>query len=121
MFKRKVKVDAALIVVAEEISDELAALTSPLEGVAWEIDSALSAIRKDTAGFRIGTKAEPNGGESYTPGELELAVKRGKQLLLALSAVRELEKKWAQEDAADAARRTGIQGPLAFSPCASLA
>lgn len=118
MFKQP---DAALILVAEELSDELATLTAPIEAAAWTIDSALSSIRKDDAGYRIGTAAEPDGGGSYVEGELEQAVKRGRQLAIALSAVRELEKTWDQEDTADAARRTGLQGPLAFVPCAGQA
>lgn len=118
MFKRP---NAVLIKQGEEISDELAALTSPLEGVAWEIDSALSSIRKDAAGYRTANKANPTGGANYEPGELEAAVKRGQQLLIALAPVRELEARWAGEDAADAARRTGEQGGLAFVPCASRA
>lgn len=97
--------------LAEELSDELAQLTSPIEAAAWEIDSALSAIRKDDAGYRIGTKAEPNGGGSYVPGELEKAVRRGKQLLLALTALRELERQWEAED--------GLT-PLAFTPVEAL-
>jgi hypothetical protein len=116
MFKQGVKVDAALVAVAEDLSDELAQLTAPIEAAAWEIDSALSAIRKDVAGYRRKNKANPDGGECYTPGELEQAVKRAKQLLLALSDIRRLEVTWAQEDLANASRRTGIQGPLAFQP-----
>lgn len=112
---------SVLVAQAEEISDELAALTAPLEGVAWEIDSALSALRKDAAGYRKANAANPTGGDSYEPGELEAAVKRGRQLLLALAPVRELQARWAREDAADAARRTGEQGGLAFIPCASRA
>lgn len=116
MFKQGVKVDAALVVVAEELSDELAQLTAPIEAAAWDIDSALSAIRKDVAGYRRKNKANPDGGECYTPGELEKAVQRARQLLLALSDIRRLEVVWAQEDAADAGRRTGDQGGLAFRP-----
>lgn len=99
MFKRGIPVSAALVTVAEELSDELTALTGPIEAAAWEIDSALSSIRKDDAGYRIGTKAEPTGGGSYCEGELEKAVRRGRELCLALSDVRRLEAKWAAEDA----------------------
>lgn len=117
MFKRgQVKADAALILVAEELSDELAQLTAPIEAAAWDIDSALSSIRKDVAGYRQKNAANRDGGECYTPGELEQAVKRARQLLLALSDIRRLEVVWAQEDAADAGRRTGDQGGLAFRP-----
>lgn len=121
MFKQGVNVNAALVAVAEELSDELAALSSPLEAAAWAIDSALSSIRKDVAGYRRKNAANPDGGECYTEGELEKAVKRGRQLLIALAPVRELETLWDQEDTADAARRSGVQGPLAFKPCAGQA
>jgi hypothetical protein len=118
LFKRPPTV---LVALAEEISDELATLTAPLEACAWEIDSALSSLRKDAAGYRKANAANPTGGDSYTDGELEKAVARGKAMLLALSAVRELEARWTREDNADAARRTGLQGNLAFRPCASRA
>lgn len=94
-FKRPPSV---LVALAEEISDELATLTAPLEAVAWEIDAALSAIRKDAAGYRSANAANPDGGTNYTPGELEAAVKRGRQLLLALIPVRTLQDKWDRED-----------------------
>lgn len=118
MFKRGIPVDAALVSVAEELTDELANLTAPIEAAAWEIDTALSAIRKDDAGYRIQTKAEPTGGGSYCEGELEKAVRRGKELCLALVDIRRLETKWALEDALETARRTGDQGGFAFRPVA---
>jgi hypothetical protein len=101
------------VALAEEISDELAQLTAPLEGVAWEIDSALSAIRKDAAGYRRANAANPTGGDSYTSGDLEKAVARGKALLLALTAVRELEARWTREEL--------MLGPVDGFPCASQA
>ncbi len=105
LFKRKVQpviVSAALVKVAEDLSDELAGLTSPIEAACWEIDQQLSAIRKDEVGYRIGTKAEPDGGGSYVEGDLEKAVRRARQLCLALSAVRQLEETWAAEDRGEA-------------------
>jgi hypothetical protein len=99
MFKRKDhEVSILLLEQAEEISNELAQLTAPLEGVAWEIDEALSSIRKDEAGYRQGNSANRDGGGCYVPGELEKAVRRGKQLLLALSALRELQSRWDREE-----------------------
>lgn len=89
---------SVLVAQAEEISDELAQLTVPLEAVAWEIDSALSSLRKDACGYRRANKANPTGGDCYTAGELETAVRRGKALLLALSAVRELQARWDRDD-----------------------
>lgn len=76
---------------AEALSDKLAALTAPIEATAWEIDTALSTVRK-------------NGYDTTTRGELQKAVIRGKQLLSALSAVRDLEKTRALRDLADASR-----------------
>lgn len=116
MFKRGVKVDRALVAVAEDLTDELTGLMSPIEAVAWEIDAALSAINKDLAGYRRQNAANRNGGDSYTEGELERAVRRAKELLIALSDVRRLEAKWASEDALETARRTGDQGGFAFRP-----
>lgn len=97
--------------LAEELSEELAQLTAPIEAAAWEIDSALSAIRKDDAGYRVGNAANREGGANYIPGELEKAVRRGKQLLLALTTIRELERQWEAED--------GLT-PLAFTPVEAL-
>lgn len=118
MFKRPTK---AAVAEAEAISDALALLTAPIEACAWEIDSALSSLRKDAAGYRKANAANPDGGDSYTPGELETAVARGRQLLAYAQALKELQARWDRQDAADAARRTGLQGNLAFRPCASRA
>jgi hypothetical protein len=100
LFKQPV-VSPALVAVAEELSDELAALTAPIEAACWAIDESLSAIRKDDCGYRIKTKAEANGGGSYCEGELETAVRRARELCLALTTIRQLEAKWAAEDRGD--------------------
>lgn len=87
-----------LIAKAESLSDELAQLTAPIEAAAWELDSALSAIRKDKASYRTANRANPDGGENYTAGELEQAVKRAERLLSVLSEVRDLRAEWDRED-----------------------
>jgi hypothetical protein len=94
-----------------ELSDELAQVTSDVEGVCWELDSSLSAVVKDAAGYRVHTLAEPNGGGSYEPGELEAAVARAERLLVALAPLKALKRAWELEDEAQAqARANGLAG-----------
>jgi hypothetical protein len=107
MFKQP-RVSAVLVRQAEELSDELAGLTAPIEAACWAIDTALSALRKDDAGYRTANAANPTGGESYTAGELETAVRRASQLCLALSTVRRLEEQWAAEDRGEPSNVTSL-------------
>lgn len=87
MFKQPSK---ALIREAEKLSDALALATAPLEGAAWELDSALSSIRKDAAGYRRTNAANATGGANYVEGELEAAVEWARKLNAALDTVRAL-------------------------------
>lgn len=90
----------AAVAVAEERTDTLAQLSARLEGISWELDAALSAIRKDDAGYRTANAANREGGANYTPGELEEASRRASEALIALAPFVQLLDKWDAEDAA---------------------
>jgi hypothetical protein len=87
-----------LVVAAETQSDELTQIVAVCDGVAWELDSTLSALRKDAAGYRVLNKANPDGGGNYCKGELEKASGRAAELLAALKPAAELAAKWNAED-----------------------
>jgi hypothetical protein len=99
LFKRAPSVDAVLLVQAEEISEELGQIEQFIQAAGWDIDSALSSIRKDDAGYRMGNAANREGGANYVEGELEEAVRNGRRLLLALSPCRQLIEGLAERKA----------------------
>lgn len=105
-FKRHAP-DKLLVLVGEELSDELAKASAALEAVSWELDSALSSIRKDAAGYRNKNAANPDGGECYTPGELEEAVRAARRALLHLIPFTHWAQERDRELMADAARKIG--------------
>jgi len=59
---------------AERLCENTRRYSERLEQAAWALESALSALNKDDAGYRRSNNANRDGGESYTPGELEAAV-----------------------------------------------
>jgi hypothetical protein len=106
LFKHGPRVNAALIVQAEELTEELGALEGFIQAAGWDLDSALSSIRKDEAGYRIGNAANRSGGESYVEGELEEAVKRARAILLACATCAHLLREAGERKAlADAIRQ----------------
>lgn len=58
----------------EALADRLRRYSQFVDKLAWDLDEALSAQRKDAAGYRRKSKANPDGGASYLKGELEAAV-----------------------------------------------
>lgn len=106
MFKRKpIGPGPVTVHLAESVSEELGQITALIEGVVWEIDSALSSIRKDEAGYRQGNAANPDGGANYVDGELEAAYARGKRLLISLIPTVIHLRNSEHKDIAEAARR----------------
>lgn len=91
-----------LVVSAEKLSDDFTQVVAVIDGVCWELDSALSAINKDAHGYRIGNAANVTGGPNYVKGELEEITGRARELFDALKPARELAAKWAAEDFANA-------------------
>lgn len=89
---------AVLVALAEEQSEALGEASAILESVSWELDAALSALRKDEAGYRRKNAANAEGGDNYTPGELEEASRRARMLLVALHPALTLAKHWADLD-----------------------
>lgn len=55
---------------AEHTADFLRAVVARLEGVSWELDSALSSRNKDDVGYRRANAANPDGGPNGLPGEI---------------------------------------------------
>lgn len=92
----------ALIVTAEGQSDEFTQFIAVIDGVAWELDSTLSALNKDAAGYRLHNAANVSGGPNYIKGELETATGRAAELLAALQPVAALAARWNAEDFAKA-------------------
>lgn len=70
-----------LIRLAERQSDAFSKLIAVIDCVAWELDSTLSNIRKDEAGYRRGNAANRDGGDNYVSGELEEATAKAHRLL----------------------------------------
>lgn len=88
-----------LVATAEDQSDEFTQIVAVIDGVCWELDSTLSGLRKDAAGYRRQNAANLTGGSNYIPGELEHASGRAGELLAALKPVAELAARWNAEDA----------------------
>ncbi len=98
----------ALIVTAEGQSDEFTQFIAVIDGVAWELDSTLSGINKDAAGYRLQNAANVTGGPNYIKGELETASGRAAELLAALQPVAALAARWNAEDFAKASNGAGV-------------
>jgi hypothetical protein len=92
----------ALIQVAETLSDDFTQVVAVIDGTCWELDSTLSSLRKDAAGYRVTNAANLTGGANYVPGELEKVTGRAGELLKALQPVAELAARWNAEDFAKA-------------------
>lgn len=97
----------ALVHVAETLSDDFTQIVAVIDGQCWELDSVLSAIRKDACGYRRDNAANLTGGANYVPGELEKATGRAQELLQALKPVADLATRWNAEDFALAAEACG--------------
>ncbi|HLZ23659.1 MAG TPA: hypothetical protein VKQ30_16230 [Ktedonobacterales bacterium] len=109
----------ALVHVGETLSDDFTQIVAVIDGQCWELDSVLSAVRKDACGYRRTNAANLTGGANYVPGELETAVGRAQELMQALKPVAELAARWNAEDFAaakegcdlyEAAKATGDPG-----------
>lgn len=85
MFKR-----TTLHAIAEAQSETLGRLSRVLQDAEWKLDAALSADRKDRAGYRRNNAANPDGGPSFDASELAEAVDDARQLLLALEPLQNL-------------------------------
>lgn len=83
---------------AEGLSDRLARVTEVIDAASWKLDSALSALHKDQAGYRTANAANPDGGANYVDGELEEAIAEAQALLEALGPARRLALAWAAAD-----------------------
>lgn len=75
---------------AEGLSTRLARVTEVIDAASWKLDSALSALRKDAAGYRQANATDLDDGDSYTDGELEVAIVEAQALLEALEPARRL-------------------------------
>jgi hypothetical protein len=98
----------ALVHVGETLSDDFTQIVAVIDGQCWELDSVLSAIRKDACGYRRENAANLTGGANYVKGELEEAVGRAQELMQALKPVAELAARWSAEDFARAKEGCGL-------------
>lgn len=70
-----------VITRAEEIADQLRAFSAQVDALAWALDSELSSLNKDAAGYRARSKANPDGGANSVPGDLEIALVKAEAFL----------------------------------------
>jgi hypothetical protein len=71
----------AEIADAEGLAERLRDRLAELEQVSWDLDSALSSIEKDAAGYRRSNRANSTGGANSIPGDVrEAAAKAGRIL-----------------------------------------
>lgn len=103
----------ALVHTGEDLSEGFTQIVAIVDGVAWELDSTLSGINKDAAGYRLKNAANLTGGPNYIKGELETAVGRAKEVMDACKPLQELALRWAAEEAALDAKPTGDPGKAA--------
>lgn len=101
----------ALVAVGEQLSDDFTQIVAVIDGQTWELDSVLSAIRKDACGYRRTNAANLTGGANYVPGELETAVGRAKELMDACKPLADLAAKWNAEDFAAASTLETAKDP----------
>jgi hypothetical protein len=66
---------------AEKVAEALRRFTDKADALSWDLDSALSSIDKDKAGYRTSNAANPTGGANYVEGELETAVYAAEEFL----------------------------------------
>lgn len=59
---------------ARIVADRLREISQIVDKLAWDLDTELSAIDKDEAGYREKTAANPDGGQNAIPGDLEAAL-----------------------------------------------
>lgn len=81
---------------AEGVADRLRDFSQTVDQLSWDLDAALSALRKDAAGYRRRTKANPDGGDNSAPGELEAALGAAERFLARIPAFEVAEP--AEED-----------------------
>lgn len=87
---------------AEAQSDELGRIGKLIEDAQWALDSALSAQRKDAAGYRRANAANPDGGESFDQDELDAAVRDARAILASAQPLVDLLDRRARVEAARA-------------------
>ena len=66
---------------AVEIAKELRDISRHISDVAWELDAAISAVRKDSVGYRTHNAANFDGGRNAKPGQLNIALRKAKAIL----------------------------------------
>lgn len=86
----KFKQTPSLREIAEVQTEALTEVSRLIDDAQWELDSTLSVIDKDAAGYRTKNRANPNSSDNYSSGELEAAVKEARAVLLACAPLREL-------------------------------
>lgn len=60
---------------AERALDAARKFAQRVEQLTWDLEAALSAVEKDAAGYRTRNKANPDGCENATPGDVNEAVR----------------------------------------------
>lgn len=85
---------------AEVQSDELGRIGRLIEDAQWALDSALSAQRKDAAGYRLRNAANRDGGESFDADELDAAVREARAILASAQPLVDLLDRRARTEAA---------------------
>lgn len=65
----------AEIAYAERTLDGARKWSQKVEKLVWDLEAALSAVEKDRAGYRTRNKANPDGCENASPGEVNDAVR----------------------------------------------
>lgn len=64
----------AEIAYARRLADNLRRYSQELDALSWNLDSALSSLDKDDAGYRTANAANRTGGANGFPGEIREAV-----------------------------------------------
>jgi len=59
---------------AERALDAARKWSQRVEQLVWDLETALSAVNKDAAGYRRANKANPDGGANALPGEVNDAL-----------------------------------------------
>lgn len=80
-FKQNKLYKAGLVAKAEALSERIARVAEVLDRAGWALDSALSGLRKDEAGYRTANAANPDGGSNGDLEDLEAALKLASDLL----------------------------------------
>ena len=85
--------------IAEAQSEALGRIERVIHDIGWALDSEVSGLRKDDAGYRKGNKANRDGGDNGSLLDLLAASFKARELLRALGPAADLIARWERESA----------------------